>query len=119
MASNTQPDEPEIVENHGHMTSCIHKMELNGHFLVNRKQKILVDNSSDPNPIKITIITHTRSIDDRSIIANESFVLGEGEPHRMTETRMTEEEIEQFEKDWEEMWNPHASLHDCSDFRHI
>ena len=86
MASNTQPDEPEIVETHGHMTSCIHKMELNGHFLVNRKQKILVDNSSDPNPIKITIITHTRSIDDRSIIANESFVLGEGEPHRMTET---------------------------------
>ena len=35
------------------------------------------------------------------------------------ELKKLKDEIEQFEKDWEEMWNPHASLHDCSDFRHI
>ena len=64
------------------------------------------------------IITHTRKIDDRSISVNESYILGEkGVPkRRKVENRMTEEEIEQFEKDWEEMWNSQASLHDCSEW---
>ena len=117
MASN---EHSEIEENSSHMTSCIHKMEIDGHILINRKQKILVDVSDDPNKsMMMAIITHTRKIDDRSISVNESYILGEaGVPKRWIypENRMTEEEIEQFEKDWEEMWNSRASLHDCSEW---
>ena len=116
MASN---ENSEILENSSRMTSCIHKMEIDGHVLVNRKQKILIDTSDAQDKSMImAIITHTRKIDDRSISINESSIFGEaGVPKRWKEeSRMTEEEIEQFEKDWEEIWNAQASLHDCSEW---
>ena len=62
----------------------------------------------------MTIIIHSRSIDDRCYDVQETFTegtLGTLEYYvRVIETEMTQEEVERFEEDWNNLWNPH-NLH--------
>ena len=81
------------------ITTLVHDMKVNGFHLVETKQKINVN----PN---MTITVHSRSIDDRSYDVQETLTEGMDEPDRVIETEMTQEEVETFEEDWRNLWNP-------------
>ena len=143
MASNedveeTQPKILETMETHD-VTTLVREMKVNGSHLVERKQTTNVPKASDETP-KMTIIIHSRSIDDhrydvqRWYDVQETHTEGMDEPDRvletfnvelfydaheslnevmadpgqLIETRMTQEEVEMFEEDWNKLWNPQA-----------
>ena len=54
----------QILETHG-VTTLVHEMKVNGYHLVERKQQTNVDPKAPDNTPKMTIIIHSRSIDDR------------------------------------------------------
>ena len=88
---------------------------VNGYKLVERKEKTLVIPEAFDGTPKKTIITHFRSIQPhwrlfnyRSITVKETFTEGRDEPDRVIETEMTQEEVEKFEEDWSNLWNPQA-----------
>ena len=118
------------MENHG-IKTVVHEMKVNGHHLVERKtmerkQKNNA-NASDPTT-RMTIITHSRSIDDRSYSYTVHGRFTEDERHaekfsksenffqkifkkikkifRVVETQMTQEEVEKFMEDWSNLWKP-------------
>ena len=106
----TKPEDIEeapvqILETHG-VTTLVHEMKVGGYHLVERKQKTNVDPSD--NTLKMTIIIHSRSIDDRCYDVQETLTEGMDEPDRVIETQMTQEEVEKFEEDWSNLWNPQA-----------
>ena len=86
-------------------------MKVNGHHLVERKQKTNVDPKTSDNAPKMTIIMHSRSIDDRCYDVQETRTEGTDEPERVIETEMTPEEVERFEEDWSNLWNPQEKAH--------
>ena len=95
----------QILETHG-VTTLVHEMKVGGYHLVERKQKTNVDPSD--NTLKMTIIIHSRSIDDRCYDVQETLTEGMDERDRVIETQMTQEEVEKFEEDWSNLWNPQA-----------
>ena len=97
----------QILETHG-VTTLVHEMKVNGYHLVERKQKTNVDPKAPDNTPKMTIIIHSRSIDDRCYDVQETLTEGMDEPDRVIETEMTQEEVERFEEDWSNLWNPQA-----------
>ena len=136
---DVEETQPQILETHD-VTSLIHEMKVNGYLLVKRKvrkQTTNVPKASDDTP-KMTIIIHSRSIDDhrhdvqRWYDVQETHTEGMDEPDRvletfnvelfydaqeslnevlddpgqLMETRMTQEEVEMFEEDWNRLWNP-------------
>ena len=136
---DVEETQPQILETHD-VTSLIHEMKVNGYLLVKRKvrkQTTNVPKASDDTP-KMTIIIHSRSIDDhrydvqRWYDVQETHTEGMDEPDRvletfnvelfydaqeslnevmddpgqLIETRMTQEEVEMFEEDWNKLWNP-------------
>ena len=121
MASNeeqtcTRPEDleetpiPQILETHG-VTTLVHEMKVDGHHLVERKQKTNVDPIASDDAPKMTIIIHSRSIDDRYYDVQET--LTEGRRlllNQVIETKMTQEEVERFEEDWINLWNPQAKV---------
>ena len=82
----------------------VHEMNVNGFLLVQRKKK------------KEGIFTHFRCIAKASSVTmhtlDERSITVTRDTHgvEQVETRMTNEEKKQFEKDWEEMWKPNAKL---------
>ena len=96
-------EEAKIMENHG-ITTMVHQMKVNGFLLVERKQKTIIK-ASDGTP-KMTIFIHIRSIDDYSYAVRITLTEGKDEPDRVIKTEMTQEEVEKFEEDWINMWNP-------------
>ena len=120
MASNeeqtcTRPEDleetpiPQILETHG-VTTLVHEMKVDGHHLVERKQKTNVDPIASDDAPKMTIIIHSRSIDDRCYDVQETLTEGMDEPDQVIETKMTQEEVERFEEDWTNLWNPQAKV---------
>ena len=116
MASNeeqtcTRPEDLEvtqtaqILETHG-ITTLVHEMKVDGHHLVERKQKTNVDPKASDDTPKMTTIIHSRSIDDRCYDVQETLAEGMDEPERVIKTEMTQEEVERFEEDWSNLWNP-------------
>ena len=97
----------QILETHG-ITTVVHEMKVNGYHLVERKQKTNVDPKASDNTPKMTISVHSRSIDDRFYDVQETLTEGMDEPDRVVETQMTPEEVEKFEEDWSNLWNPQA-----------
>jgi len=97
----------QILETHG-VTALVHEMKVDGHHLVERKQKTIVDPKASDSIPKMTIIIHSRSIDDRCYDVQETLTEGMDEPDRVIETQMTQEEVEKFEEDWSILWNPQA-----------
>ena len=104
--SEDVPD-TQILETHG-VTTVVHEMKVNGHHLVERKQKTNVNPEASEDKPKMTIITHSRSIDNRCYDVQETLTEGMDELDRVIETEMTPEEVETFEEDWSKLWNPQA-----------
>ena len=106
MATNTSNEETIIMENHGTKT-IVHEMKVNGYHLVERntmeRKKNVNPNASDPTT-RMTIITHSRSIDDRSYTVQRTE--GQGGQGHVVETQMTQEEVEKFMEDWSNLWKP-------------
>ena len=89
-------------------TGCL-EMKVNGHQLIERREETLVDH--------MTIVIHSRSIDDRSYAVTKTLTEDKDVVKVVTETRMTQEhhaklrcflckEVKQFEEDWSNLWNP-------------
>ena len=100
----------QILETHN-VTTLVHEMKVDGYHLVERKQKTSFPyDPIDPNDDtpKMTIIIHSRSIDDCSYDVQETLAEGMDKPERVIETEMTQEQIEKFEEDWSNLWNPRA-----------
>jgi hypothetical protein len=57
------------------------------------------------NRVEITILSHLRSIDDRTYTTSQIIVDGEVQDEKLIETNMSEEEVADFEKEWEENCN--------------
>ena len=55
--------------------------------------------------MEITILSHLRSIDDRTYTTSQIIVDGEVQDEKLIETNMPEEEVPDFEKEWEENRN--------------
>ena len=79
----------------------VNEMKVNGHHLVQWKQKFVVNTEGT---IKISRFIHSRAIDDRNYTVEESDNIV------LVETQMTQEELEKFEEDWSNLWNPQATL---------
>ena len=124
--ANTSNEEGKILENHV-ITTTVHEMKVKGYHLVDKKQKTLVDPKGSDGSPKMTIIIHSRSIDDRSYVVQwnltETCVYSDMEnktpgfcgrylKHEtspiLVETEMTQEEYQRFEEDWCSLWNPIA-----------
>ena len=105
--ASTSNEETIIMENHG-IRTIVHEMKVNGYHLVERKtmerkQKNNA-NASDPTT-RMTIITHSRSIDDRSYSYTVHGRFTEDQ-RQVVETQMTQEEVEKFMEDWSNLWKP-------------
>ena len=97
----------QILENHVITTTVHETMMVNGYHLVDKKEQTLFDPNASDNSPKMTIIVHSRSIDDRSYAVQ--WITTEGEDEiRIVETEMTQEEVQRFEEDWCTLWNPLA-----------
>ena len=107
--ASTSNEAGKILENHV-ITTTVHEMKVNGYHLVNKKQKTIVDPKASDGTPKMTIINHSRSIDDRSYAVQWNLIEGkdECEEDRIIETQMTQEEYQSFEEDWCSLWNPTA-----------
>ena len=103
----------QILESHG-VTTLVHiEMEVDGFHLVERKRKINYEALDDIRP-KMTITIHSRSIDDRCYDVQKFWKFEEGmaELDQVIKTEMTQEEVEKFEEDWRNLWNPDSSHFD-------
>ena len=88
------------IENH-HVFTTTHELLVDGHHLVEKKQKTL----SHANGIEKTLVLlHVRTIDDKSYKVTETNF--SGVPESRVETEMAEDEVKQFEEDWASLWNP-------------
>ena len=114
IARSEDVPEAQILETHG-ITTVVHEMKVNGHHLVERKQKSNFNPKASDNTPKMTIIIHSRSIDNRYYEIQETLTDGMDEPARVIATEMTQEEVEKFEEDWSTLWNPQAKA-DSSHF---
>ena len=101
----------QILETHG-ITTLVHEMKVDGYHLVERKQKTNVDPKAPDNTPKMTIINHSRSIDDRCYDVQKTLTEGMAELDQVIKTEMTQEEVEKFEEDWRNLWNPDSSHFD-------
>ena len=96
-------EEGQILENHAITTTVHETLTVNGYHLVDKKQQTLVDPKTSNISLKMTIIIHSRSIDDRSYAVQWNTI--EGKEGRIVETEMTQEEVQRFEEDWCTLWN--------------
>ena len=103
------------------ITTMVHEMKKDGHHLVESEHRICVDCGLYGHIT--TQLIHSRSVDDISYTVSESLLEGNhvvttqmtqnDEPVRgvrVVATRMTQEEVEKFEQDWSNLWNPEAKL---------
>jgi hypothetical protein len=101
--------EANILERHSITTMVFESKRVNGsngfsYDLESRKTKNLIDGTP-----KKTISLDYRSIDDRTYVVKETLTEGSDEPDQTIETQLTtitQEEVEKFEEDWSNLWNP-------------
>ena len=91
--------------------------------LEKKKKKIIYNPEASDNKAT-TLIVHERSIkvpeyfapvySVRSCVVHETFTEGKAVPDRVDfwsgNREMTQEEVEKFEQDWSNLWNPQAKL---------
>ena len=100
--SSTKPEKIEIsIENDG-IKTMVHEMRVNGYHLVERKQKTMFIPFEDD----LHLFEYSWFIDDHSYIVFETHTEDNDEPVRVITTQMTQEEVERFEEDWINLWNP-------------
>ena len=87
------------------ITTMVHEVKKDGHHLVERKQRTSMEYG--PYGHKITVLIHSRSVDDLSYTVHETLTeVNDDEPDRVVTTQMTQEEVEKFEEDWINLWKP-------------
>ena len=93
---------PPLIENH-HVVTTEHELRVDGRHLIEKKQT-----SIDGNERRLVLV-HIRSIDEKSYkVTKINHCNGE---ERQVESDMTEEEVNQFEEDWRNLWwNPDNNL---------
>ena len=78
-------------------TGCL-EMKVNGYHLIERREETLIDH--------MTIVIHSRSIDDRSYAVIKTLTADKDVMKIVTETEMSHGEVKQFEENWSNLWNP-------------
>ena len=84
----------------------VHGMKVNGYHLLERKQNSLVDPRALEDSPKMTMFVHFRSIDARTYSVIETLNEDEEVLNQVIETHMNQQEVEKFEEDWSNLWNP-------------
>ena len=100
-----------IIENHKIIT-MEHDLRSEGYYLSDKKQMTFVEQEGADPENSITpkiLMVHSRSIDDRFYKVTEHLNNDKTVELRNVETEMSEEEIENFEIDWELYWKPALS----------
>ena len=78
----------------------------NGYQLLERKQNSLVDPRASEDSPKMNMFVHFRSIDARTYSVIETLNENEEVLNQVIETHMNRQEVEKFEEDWNNLWNP-------------
>ena len=89
--------------------TMVHGMKVNGYHLLERKQNSFVDpraSEDSPKMIKMNMFVHFRSIDARTYSVFETINEDEEVLNQVIETHMNGQEVEKFEEDWNNLWNP-------------
>ena len=100
-----------IIENHKIIT-MEHDLRNEGYYLSDKKQMTFVEQEGADPENSITpkiLMVHSRSIDDRFYIVTEKLnnrIIRKSVELRKIETEISEEEIENFETNWELYWKP-------------
>ena len=97
-----------VLENHKIVTTE-HEMRIDGHYLSEKKQKSEMESTDGDETGMSTILVHVRTIDDRCLKVTVAEKPGQDVPERTVETEMSEEEMETFLYDWNQLWNPKIS----------
>ena len=79
-------------------------------FLIQFSVKVFVK-VFNKNGVAITILSHLRSIDDRTYTTSQIIVDGEVQDEKLIETNIPDEEVADFEKEWEENCNEWWTIH--------
>jgi hypothetical protein len=93
------------IENHHE--SITHELWIDGHHLIEKKQKHLIHTNGND---KTLVLVHIRSIDEKSYKVTEINNGDEAAPETQVETDMAEDEVKKFEEDWTSLWNPDIKL---------
>ena len=92
-----------IIENHKIIT-MEHNLRNEGYYLSDKKQ--MTWNGMECCTTPKILMVHSRSIDDRFYKVTEHLNNDRTVELRTVETEMSEEDIENFEVDWELYWKP-------------
>ena len=104
------------IENH-HVVTMTHELRIDGHHLIEKKQKTLFHTNDRTNETdKTLVLVHLRSIDDKSYKVTETNYCGI--PESQVETDMAEDEVKKFEEDWTSLWNPDITKTEIEKLHH-
>lgn len=101
------------IENHHIVTMMEHELRVDGHHLIEKKEKTQIDGNNKP-----CHVVHIRSIDGETLKVMEisnchALKMRKDDPllHQV-ESDMTEDEVKKFEEDWTNLWNPDITKKD-------
>ena len=86
--------------------TMVHGMKVNGYHLLERKQNSLVELRASEDSPKMNMFVHFRSIDARTYSVIETLNEDEEVLNQVIETHMNRQDVEKFEEDWNNLWNP-------------
>ena len=79
-----------------------HEMVVDGVVLRERKELV---NAKDEKGLATSTLVHSRAIGDRRYVVKQS-ALDDNVENEIIETDMTNDQVEEFKKEWELKWNP-------------
>ena len=106
MASRSNGEAKNLGKSWNKSWTMVHGMKVNGYHLLERKQNSLVDLRASEDSPKMTMFVHFRSIDARTYSVIETLNENEEVLNQVIETHMNRQEVEEFEEDWNNLWNP-------------
>ena len=106
MASTSKEETKNLGKSWNKTWTMVHGMKVNGYHLLERRQNSLVDPRVLKDSPKLTVFVHFRSIDARTYSVIETLNEDEEVLNQVIETHMNQQEVENFEEDWSNLWNP-------------
>ena len=106
MASRSNGEAKNLGKSWNKPWTMVHGMKVNGYHLLERKQNSLVYSRASEDSPKMTMFIHFRSIDARTYSVIETLNENEEVLNQVIETHMNRQEVEKFEEDWNNLWNP-------------
>ena len=106
MASTSKEETKNLGKSWNKTWTMVHGMKVNGYHLLERRQNSLVDPRVLKDSPKLTIFVHFRSIDARTYSVIETLNEDGEILNQVIETHMNQQEVENFEEDWSNLWNP-------------